>query len=673
MQVKQLLLALFLYSGFSSYGQQPYYNQQENFLKANSVWAFGNGAGLDFNSGSPVAIHTKMICEEGGTSVADPVTGKLLFYSNGYKVWNANNQLMPNGDSLLGNYASVFIPDSIPGAYSTVQGVCIVPVIGTSDQYYLFSLSGATSNGPKSAGSMGGNEPAGTLFYNVVDMSLDNGLGDIPAGKKNIPLNRGDYLSECMIAIPGNNCDVWLMVYKYKPSEEFMAYHITKDGIDTTPVTSPSIPMYALNNPARAVTCMAVSPDRTKIAMDNFFFIGSTLIGTFDPNTGQVPFNRLMTISDNQHDTNNVVTGYGICFSPDGSKLYIGGNYSGTLPFNPKYKTEYPSIYQYDLNVYNSTAISNSMQKVGFIPIPIDPRYNQTFGMMTLYNDTVYVISTGAQFGYNGWNAYINRINQPNLPGAACGFQPNAISLLPGDSSLYGLHNNVVFPISDSIITRALDTTVCPNEDLVLKPVEDYQFQYIWDDSSTTSKRVIDKAGIYWVIQSDGCHTYIDTFIVKNFDMPEPVINVNVLALGIVGNFNYSSYQWLLNGEIIPGATDSTYTVTENGKYQVIVNNKHGCTDTSEVYIVTNATGINAMHTLSGQINIYPNPANGMVHINAPVVVNLSLCSIEGKILKEVKKSNQVSLQGLAEGIYFLQIYGQDGRLLKAEKIIKTL
>ncbi len=65
--------------------------------------------------------------------------------------------------------------------------------------------------------------------------------------------------------------------------------------------------------------------------------------------------------------------------------------------------------------------------------------------------------------------------------------------------------------------------------------------------------------------QSEGCHTYIDTFIVKIFDFPEPVINIKIVELGLAGSFSYSSYPWLLNGEIIAGA----YTVSKNGDYQV--------------------------------------------------------------------------------------------------------
>jgi len=60
----------------SGYGQQNY-NQTAKFLNANKVWAFASHAGLDFNSGTAVAIQTAIPATrsrqgEGSSSVSDP-------------------------------------------------------------------------------------------------------------------------------------------------------------------------------------------------------------------------------------------------------------------------------------------------------------------------------------------------------------------------------------------------------------------------------------------------------------------------------------------------------------------------------------------------------------------------------------------------------------------------
>jgi hypothetical protein len=54
-----------------------------------------------------------------------------------------------------------------------------------------------------------------------------------------------------------------------------------------------------------------------------------------------------------------------------------------------------------------------------------------------------------------------------------------------------------------------------------------------------------------------------------------PIITVSGNNLSVADN--YVSYQWYLNGEIIPGAQSSTYTASGDGEYTVEVTYKCGC------------------------------------------------------------------------------------------------
>ncbi len=623
---KQFLLMLLLCGSFFSYAQTPYYNQLPEFLKANSVWAWGSYAGLDFNNGGPAPIRTAIQTLEGSASVADRVTGKLLFYSNGGQVWNVNHRIMPNGDSLLGNAKNV--GGKGYGNYSTRQGVCIVPVIGDPDKYYLFSLRGESS---------GGSLPEGTLFYNIVDMKLDNGLGDIVPGKKNIALDR-DYLSESIVTVPGDNCDIWLIVHT-AGTNEFKSYHITKDGIDTTPVVSST--NKGLYN--YMFGAMAISPDRSKIVVTAFTAPrtappAGALIAPFDPATGTIAnegiiYGRHYRIQD-------------VCFSPDNSKLYISG---AAFPGSGAVA----GIGQLDLAVFDSAAIANSL-------VSISTKASST--PFKIYNDTIYFCTSN----------YVSRINKPNLPGIACNIQEQAITFnISSSDSLYlhsALNTDVVFPLPpDTIHALALDTLVCPTEFTLSAPKE---FEgYVWDDGSTSLNRNITGPGTYWVLYKDYCHYRMDTFIISGMDLTPPVITVNIRTLGAVAS--YTSYQWMLDGDIIPGATDSTYTAIEDGEYQVIVTNEIGCTDTSEIYLITN-TGLSDRFTLREQIFIYPNPATHQFYIDAPVAVNIRLTDLAGKLVKETVSAKVMTVSELPNGIYLLHISDKKGVLLKTEKLVKA-
>ena len=134
----------------------------------------------------------------------------------------------------------------------------------------------------------------------------------------------------------------------------------------------------------------------------------------------------------------------------------------------------------------------------------------------------------------------------------------------------------------------------------------------------------------------------------------------------------YASYQWLLNGNIIPSATDSTYTVTQNGTYQVIVTDTSGCIDTSDVYTVNNYTGILDVGKIAKAIIVRPNPSADMMYIQSPVKVNVFLTTMDGRVIRHINNARSISLHDLVPGLYLLRITGQDNMLIKVEKIIKA-
>src|SRR5262245_2759871 len=88
-----------------------------NAQKRANVWYFGTNAGVNFNSGSPVAITGALNTWEGCASMSDKNTGQILFYTDGVTVYNKNHVTMTNGSGLYG-YSS------------TTQSAVIVPKPG---------------------------------------------------------------------------------------------------------------------------------------------------------------------------------------------------------------------------------------------------------------------------------------------------------------------------------------------------------------------------------------------------------------------------------------------------------------------------------------------------------------------------------------------------------------
>jgi hypothetical protein len=112
---KVTLIAIFFLLSSAMMAQQQNWN-----------WYFGDGAAVNFSSGSPVAVAgCAMSTVEGCATISD-AAGNLLFYTDGINVWNKNNIAMPNGFLLNGNS-------------SATQSAIIVKAPCSNHLYYIFT------------------------------------------------------------------------------------------------------------------------------------------------------------------------------------------------------------------------------------------------------------------------------------------------------------------------------------------------------------------------------------------------------------------------------------------------------------------------------------------------------------------------------------------------------
>jgi len=480
----------------------------------NNVWTFGNHNGLNFNSGAPVFFQSSNVSLEGCASVSD-AAGNLLFYSNGNTVWDALGAVMPNGNGIQGNGMGMGIPGSC------AQGVAIARSVANNDQYYLFVLDAAEDGGP------------GYLRYSVVDMSLNGGNGDVLATQKNIYLDTG--MSEKMTITRGPECSYWLVTHRNN-SNMYRAFRIDAAGIHPA-VTSTGIWTGDMGGGE-----MKISPDGTRIAL------GTTQSGTgveladFDPATGQVSNAVQLGLSATS-------SYYGLSFAPDNTKLYAA-TFNGTL-------------YQYDLGLLpNVAAMEAARYTVStgyqFSAMRIGPD-NKIY--IAIYQNTPFIAS----------------INNPNLGGAACNFNPNALPQPPsaqytsiaGNPYGHGLGNAVaVLGPSDTLVHPTRDSIACLEDSISISAPAGAN-AYTWNDGNTSQTRFVSQGGRYWVYARYDCRIEIDTFNLELIDVsvdlgPDTAICSNdtyMLDASVPG----ASYLWQ------DGSTDATYTVAGEGTYSVSV------------------------------------------------------------------------------------------------------
>lgn len=630
-----LLLAIFTFSNGTVQGQQ--YNETPQFLRANSKWIMGGNAGWDKTTNLRINGITGFT-SDGSASIADPETGALLFYTNGDKIWDKNLTVMPNGTGL--------------GGGGRTQTVCVVPFIDEAGKYYIF-----TQNDPFRNTGMIPPLNETKLFYSVLDMSLNGGMGDIAVGQKTIALDSG--MSSSMIAIPDEGCGIWLMTHALR-EPVFKAFHITREGLESSPVMSAAGPTpYAQGVGTNGEKFqkyeqgqLSVSPDRKMIAIATTSQNGSdgsipyslgTVLCKFNARTGRV--SDAITINQGKQHA------YGLAFSPDNTKLYTMVT-SAPLPF-------VYGLYQYDVSKFDSTSVKTSETQI------YAPSNSLNWCMMKLYNDTIYLSQQGTPSPTG-----LSIIANPNASGAACNFQFMAISYV---GTVYqGLPNDIVYPLKsqDTLTGIAMDTLICKSfSSMELLPqINESYFKYEWDNGSISAKRKIYENGTYWVKYNDECQYYIDTFMITGAEV-DPIISIDIDKLSTT--LPYHTYQWYVDNDIITNATEREYTVMKNGDYKVLVSNEIGCFDTSAVYKVTNMDKTFIGNITSNKIKVYPNPANDYITIETPFRVDISITSVEGKVLSQVKDAQRISLKSFAKGFYWLRIIDENGQLIQVMKLVK--
>jgi len=148
-----------------------------------------------------------------------------------------------------------------------------------------------------------------------------------------------------------------------------------------------------------------------------------------------------------------------------------------------------------------------------------------------------------------------------------------------------------------------------------------------------------------------------------------PVISLNN---NLLQSTSALSYQWLLNGSPIGGATSQTYAPTLSGNYAVVVTYPNTpCTDTSNI-INWISMGTTAP-SMPAFIRCFPNPANSEISIEYgntnECADQMIITDSQGRTVKQLPASDQnsragISIGDLATGQYFLMLMGENENIL---------
>lgn len=344
---------------------------------------------------------------------------------------------------------------------------------------------------------------------------------------------------------------------------------------------------------------------------------------------------------------------------PDDKKYYVSSGWRGSLGVTSK--TLYANGGGYLSNnanyiKYNSTQplilesarlYSKYGGKVNISVIQIVSESSESYSYRTMNTTTVDVYTTsptpvpGAVNGYDA--ADTGAVFRINLPLPAGNYA--ILVEIPGQANLFRNSNLVGNPYPFDVpglisfySNSAASSSTDPNF------FQSYYY-YLYDMKLRTAECLSSRSSV---------SAYVS---------PAPVITVSndlLLSSSNTGN------QWNLNGNIIAGATSSSYKPTASGNYSVTVRDSLNCVQTSAV-VNFSITAVDPVANAAVDLHISPNPGSGIftVNMNLPrrddVQINIYNSQGQQVFVKEFRSvqgafAGTIDLRNQGAGIYMMRI-----------------
>lgn len=215
---------------------------------------------------------------------------------------------------------------------------------------------------------------------------------------------------------------------------------------------------------------------------------------------------------------------------------------------------------------------------------------------------------------------------------------------------------------------------ICPGGSTTLTAMGN-AISYLWSTGASTSSISVTAAGTYSLTGTDnfGC-TKTTSISLTTASVPSPVIIAG--PSGIKTSQVFASYEWYLNGTVIPGAASQDYTPLTNGSYTVKVTNAAGCSGTSSAYVMTNVAV--ASLTETGGWSVFPNPAADYVQVSSKIslrnatyrIVDMAGRTVVTGVADPIHNSCKIQTASLNNGFYILQV-NADQQIYRAQLMIR--
>jgi hypothetical protein len=183
---------------------------------------------------------------------------------------------------------------------------------------------------------------------------------------------------------------------------------------------------------------------------------------------------------------------------------------------------------------------------------------------------------------------------------------------------------------------------------------------------------LVNASGTYYdtLLSGSGC----DSIVVLDLYVRAALGPTVSYSGGDLSTGSFSTYQWMLDGVAISGATSATYTPTEDGDYTVAVSGAFSCLDTSAAFEVTGLK-VGSL-SLAEFVSIYPNPVQRTLSVSCEACSNpfdVVVYGMDGKSVytqTSISRSTAIPMQHVAKGMYFISV-SSEGSAPVVKKVVK--
>lgn len=368
-------------------------NNTANAQKEGNNWVLSSGVGLDFNT-IPTELFYIASQDTGMFSAVSDSEGALLAYSNGFNIWNGDGELVtPEG----------FVEDIINLSWNTgnYQSILIVKLESSISILYA--------------------------KYNVFENDLylaeleESGLNIIFQDSLIVGDEEGYWQQNRLIAIKhGNGRDWWIVNQAYLTTDwptsdgdaiYFYSYLLAENSSGHLVINEGD---YLSNGYGFEVMGEMISSNNGDYIVKAHG--KELLLYSFDRCAGQLSLMEVISDVD-------MISGFGVAFSPDDSKLYVTtySSFNGLgLPYSPS------SILQYCLDC--GMDIASTKDTIYQFPT----KNFQFYGMKLGPDGKIYLtagkIDLGVDDPLSDYQTHFWVINHPDSLGAACDLDTASIS-----------------------------------------------------------------------------------------------------------------------------------------------------------------------------------------------------------------------------------------------------